>query len=125
MEVKEPFRVALYKRLIVSSVREETVGVKTFTFEPLDGPMPYKAGQFLTFVFERQGMEERRSFSLSGSETLNEPLAITLKRVDNGAWSRYMVDKVKTGDILYTTGVAGIFTLPEPISIYKQVFNNY
>src|ERR1700744_463587 len=106
MELKEPFRAGLYKRVVITSVKEETEGVKTFSFEPLDGiTMPYKAGQFLTFVFDRHGYEERRSFSLCGSPVSDEPLAITLKRVDNGAWSRYFVDKATVGDILYTTGV--------------------
>ena len=109
--------------IIITSIREETPGVKTFTISSEDGnAMPYLAGQFLTFVFTHHGREERRSFSISSSPALNEPLSFTVKRVDNGAYSRLLIDRAKAGDKLYTTGAAGLFTLPENMDVYQQVF---
>lgn len=109
--------------IIITSIREETPGVKTFTVSSEDGSaIPYSAGQFLTFVFTHHGREERRSFSICSSPALNEPLSFTVKRVDNGAYSRLLIDRAKVGDKLYTTGSAGLFTLPENVVGYEQVF---
>jgi ring-1,2-phenylacetyl-CoA epoxidase subunit PaaE len=103
----------------ITAIKEEAPGVKTFVF---DRHIPYKAGQFLTLVFNHHGKEERRSFSISGNPASKEPLQITIKRVTNGIYSRYMADKAKVGDIFLTTGAAGLFTLPEDLSWYQQVF---
>lgn len=107
--------------VVITSIREETPGVKTFTIDSEDGkPIPHTPGQFVTFVFTHHGREERRSFSISSGP--GEPLSFTVKRVDNGAWSRMLVDRGKPGDKLYTTGAAGLFTLPEDMAPYRQVF---
>ena len=112
-----------YKTTTITSIREETPGVKTFTINYEDGTnIPYTAGQFITFVFTHHGKEERRSFSISSCPVLNEPLSFTVKRIDNGAYSRLLTDKATVGDKLYTTGAAGLFTLPQQITAYKQLF---
>lgn len=112
-----------YKTTLITSIREETPGVKTFTITYEDGgDIPYTAGQFITFVFTHHGKEERRSFSISSCAILNEPLSFTVKRIDNGAYSRLLTDRAVVGDQLFTTGAAGLFTLPQNIAAYKQVF---
>lgn len=105
----------------VTGIKEEAPGVKTFILEA-NAPVSYKAGQFLTLLFQHHGKEERRSFSISASPASNELLSITVKRVVNGAYSRYLTDRVKVGDKFMTTGAAGLFTLPDNISEYKQLF---
>ena len=112
-----------YKTAIITSIREETRGVKTFTITYEDGSnIPYAAGQFITFVFTHHGREERRSFSISSCPVRNEPLSFTVKRIDNGAYSRLLTDRASVGDKLYTTGAAGLFTIPQNIIKYKQIF---
>jgi len=108
-----------YQPVIITDIRQEVPGVKTFILEPA---LSYKAGQFLTFAIQHHHREERRSFSISSSPVLNEPLSITVKRVDNGVYSRLLIDRAKPGDLLYTTGAAGLFTLPGDIAAYKQLF---
>ncbi|MDR3679742.1 MAG: iron-sulfur cluster-binding domain-containing protein [Flavipsychrobacter sp.] len=121
MEVR-PTDSNIYKLLRISAIRQETQDVKTFIFEPLDIKIPYSPGQFLTFIFNHHHKEERRSFSISSSPALAEPLSITLKRIENGAYSRLLIDRTQVGDILYTTGAAGLFTLPADIANRKQLF---
>lgn len=112
-----------YKTTVITSIREETPGVKTFTISYEDGSdIPYTSGQFITFVFTHHGKEERRSFSISSCAVLIEPLSFTVKRIDNGAYSRLLTDRAIVGDKLFTTGAAGLFTLPQNIGAYKQVF---
>lgn len=113
---------SLYKQLRITGIKLETADVKTFVLESIDGPILYSAGQYLTLVFERNGEEIRRSYSLASSPVLNEPLAITVKRVDNGFASRILFDKAKAGDTLLTTGAGGFFVLPENISNGQQLF---
>jgi len=110
---------SLYKQLRIASIKLETADVKTFTFE---SALPYAAGQYLTCVFERNGEEIRRSYSLASSPVLNEPLAITVKRVENGIVSRLLFDHAKEGDTLLTTGAGGFFVLPDKISHDQQLF---
>jgi ferredoxin-NADP reductase len=113
----------IYKTAVISSIREETPGVKTFAIISEDGTsIPYAAGQFITFAFVHHGREERRSFSISSSPALSEQLSFTVKRIDNGAYSRLLIDRAKVGDKLFTTGAAGLFTLPENMDAYGQVF---
>lgn len=113
----------LYTTVIIRSIKEEAEGVKTFTLATADGePISYKAGQFLTFVINHHNKEERRSFSISSSPALNEPLSITIKRVDNGLYSRLLIDRAQAGDTLQLVGASGLFTLPENIDSYDQIF---
>ena len=118
-----PSTAPQYLTTIITAIREETPGVKTFTITYEDGTnIPYTAGQFITFVFSHHGREERRSFSISSCAVLGEPLSFTVKRIDNGAYSRLLIDRAKAGDKLFTTGAAGLFTLPVSIADYRQVF---
>lgn len=115
--------IQTFQTVIITAIREETPGVKTFTITAEDGnPIPYTAGQFITLVFTHHGREERRSFSISSSPALNEPLSFTVKRIDNGAYSRLLTDRLAIGDKLYTTGTAGLFILPADMDGYDQVF---
>ena len=112
-----------YTPLTITGIRVERPGIKTLKLAYPDGTIPtYKAGQFLTFVFHHHEHEERRSFSISSSPALQEQLSITVKRIDNGSYSRLLCDRASVGDILYTTGAAGLFILPAEVDRYKQVF---
>ena len=110
-----------YKPLVVHNIREETRGFKTFVFA--DGhQLDYQAGQFITLVDNSGSKEIRRSYSITSSPVLNEPLCIAVKRIDNGFFSRKLVDQVRVGDILFTTGAAGFFRLPDNIKSYGTIF---
>ena len=72
----------------------------------------YTPAQFLTFEFQREGKKLLRSYSLSSSPLLNEELKTTVKRVEGGIISNYMVDSLKEGDILSSRKPAGRFFKP-------------
>jgi len=122
MEIVGPLQTP-HQRLVITAIREEAPQVKTFFLEAEDRQdIPYQSGQFLTFLFHRLGKEERRSYSMSSSSLPGDPLAITVKRVANGAHSRWLIDAARVGDVLRTTGASGLFTLPADIQRYKQIF---
>lgn len=106
--------------LRVSDIREEIPGFKTIVFKPND--IAYKPGQYLTFVHKTPHDEIRRSYSIMSTPVLNEPLSIGVKRIANGAFSRLLVDRIKVGDALVTTGATGFFTLPDDIERYDTIF---
>lgn len=111
------------KRVKIIAIHAETSQSKTFVLEPQDGWQPvYQAGQFLTFVFQTPHGEKRRSYSISSSPALGEPLSITVKKVDNGEFSRLFIYQIEEGDVLYTTGVSGFFLLPPAELNIRQFF---
>jgi len=111
----------LYKILRVKDIAEIIKDFKTFSFE--DGhDIAYKAGQYLTLVRHAHNQEIRRSYSITSSPVLKEPLSIGVKRIENGFFSRLLVDTATIGDELITIGAGGIFILPDNIENYKQVF---
>src|ERR1700748_2654687 len=112
-----------YQPLTIHKIIEETPDARTFILEEQDQKIyQYKPGQFLTFNFPGIAGDQRRSYSISSSPDFNEPLSITVKRVENGEFSRYFVDHAKVGDVLQCVGVGGLFVLPEDINNYNQVF---
>ncbi|MDB5273790.1 MAG: flavodoxin reductase (ferredoxin-NADPH reductase) family 1 [Chitinophagaceae bacterium] len=111
------------KKLKIIAVRKETSNAVTFVLEPLDNWQPeYQPGQFLTLVFQTPYGEKRRSYSISSSPALNEQLSITIKKVDNGEFSRLLVYQTHEGDILYTSGISGFFQLPPIPHDIRQFF---
>lgn len=103
----------LLTELLITGIRDETRDTRSFILAVADGgEIHYKAGQFLTFVFPHKVNENRRSYSISSTPSLGEPLTITVKRLDNGEFSRYLFDTCKVGSPLFTIGPAGFFVLP-------------
>ena len=97
--------------LRVDGIKWELPDTATFYLvEKIVRPVPYRAGQFLTFVFNHHGEEIRRSYSLSSSPD-DDRLAITIKRISNGEISRFLLSKIKVGDILTAVKPAGVFTV--------------
>jgi ferredoxin-NADP reductase len=107
----------------IKKIIHETVDTRSFILEQQGGePIVYAPGQFLTFVFPKAGgTEDRRNYSVSSSYLLGEPLQITVKRIDNGAYSRWFTDRAVVGDILYSTGASGFFVLPDDQILPEQL----
>ncbi len=106
----------------ILSIIRNTPNASSFVLEPIDQEINYVAGQFITLIFKnRNNEEERRSYSISSSPLLGEPLRITVKKIPNGIYSRRLVDHARPGDVLQGLPPAGFFTLPEKVEA-KQPF---
>ncbi len=104
----------MYNQVRIKQVIQHTASSKTFVLEPLPPWQPvYEAGQFITLVFRHHDKEIRRSYSFSSSPVLDSEMQITIKRVDNGAYSRWWVSHVQAGMIMEVAGIGGRFLLPE------------
>jgi ring-1,2-phenylacetyl-CoA epoxidase subunit PaaE len=100
-------------QLKVEAIQWQTADTATFFLADISGQkVAYKAGQFITLVFTHHDEEIRRSYSLSSSPD-EELLAITVKRITNGEISRFMLTKVRVGDILNAVEPAGRFTITD------------
>jgi len=98
-------------QLRIESIKHELPDTATFFLKEVSGKkVPYKAGQFITLVFNHHAEEIRRSYSLSSSPD-EEQLAFTVKRQANGEISRFMLNKLKRGDILTAIEPAGRFVV--------------
>lgn len=94
-----------------------------FSFSVQNRPVPdYRPGQFLTLIFYFNGHETRRSYSLSSLPLMDEYLTIGVKRISNGLVSRYMLDKLKTGDIIEALPPHGKFIPVKTATVKKLVF---
>lgn len=115
--------MSLYKQLVIREIIPETPDTKTFVLEPRteEDVIAYKPGQFLTLVFQGTSGEQRRSFSLSSIPLSGAPLCITVKRIDNGAYSRLLHDKALVGDTLVSIGSSGFFILPDSLAPFGQL----
>lgn len=79
-------------------------------------PLTYRAGQFITFVFDHLATHEiRRSYSISSSPSTQPEMQITVQRITNGLVSRFLVNEVEVGDKLTGLKPTGQFVLPEQI----------
>ncbi|MGY4383813.1 ring-1,2-phenylacetyl-CoA epoxidase subunit PaaE [Pedobacter sp. UYP24] len=93
------------------------------TFDTIASSKPqYLAGQFLTLVFNLHKREIRRSYSICSSPVLNEPLAIAIKRVENGEISRLLHHKTAIGDLLHALPPNGLFTYQPIVELQRTVF---
>jgi ferredoxin-NADP reductase len=119
VDIKYP--AVLYKPVIIEQIHQEVEAFKTFTFKEGHG-INYKAGQYITFVQKTTHEEIRRSYSIVSTPLLNESLTIGVKRIENGAFSRELIDHAKVGDELITAGAGGFFTLPDNASTIQQIF---
>jgi ferredoxin-NADP reductase len=111
----------LYKIIRIKTITESIKDFKTFSFES-NNTIKYKAGQYLTLVRYERNEEIRRSYSIISAPVLNEELSIGVKRIENGLFSRSLIDYAVAGDELITIGAGGLFILPENIKPFKQVF---
>lgn len=77
-------------------------------FRDLFRPNP---GQFLTIRATVDGQAHVRCYSVSSLPHPDEPLRITVKRVDGGVVSRWLNDAIKPGDRLLVAAPTGRFLL--------------
>lgn len=98
-------------QLKVEAIKRELPDTTTFYLSNPSGKKTnYKAGQFITLVFNHHTEEIRRSYSLSSSPD-EDLLSITIKRIDNGEISRFMLMQIKPGDFLSAVEPAGKFVI--------------
>ncbi len=96
--------------LIVSEIRHETDSTTTFRLVSEDGYLPpFQAGQYINLFVEVGKVRTSRPYSISSAPSQSGYYDITVRRVENGFVSGYLLDDVKPGDTFISTSPAGHF----------------
>jgi ferredoxin-NADP reductase len=102
--------------LVVAAVIDETADTRSFAFDippELQSAFRYCAGQFCTFRAEIGGDAVVRCYSMSSAPEVGDPLTTTVKRVEDGRMSNWMIDTLAIGDTVEVMPPAGLFVLRE------------
>ncbi|MCL6417751.1 FAD-binding oxidoreductase [Aestuariirhabdus sp. Z084] len=100
------------KRLLLKVVEiiEDTPSTKTLRFACEQGPLPpFQAGQYINLFVNIAGVETARPYAISSAPLVRDHYDLTVKRVEGGYVSHYLLDEVKVGDYMQSTGPMGTF----------------
>jgi ferredoxin-NADP reductase/DMSO/TMAO reductase YedYZ heme-binding membrane subunit len=100
-------------QLRVQKIVQETPEVRTFRLVSAhDSQLPFMhlPGQYLTFSPPVDGKTVKRTYTIASSPARRDYCEVTIKREENGLFSRHMHDSVKEGDIIPVAAAAGRFT---------------
>lgn len=96
--------------LKVKEIIEQTQSTKTFRFVSQDGYLaPFRSGQYINLYFDIDGVKTARPYAISSPASKRGYYDITVKRVPNGLISNYMIDNLRCGDSIESTGPMGQF----------------
>ena len=96
--------------LQVADIISETISSKTFRLVSKDGDLPpFQAGQYVSLFLEIEGIQTSRPYSISSPPHLRGYYDITVRRVENGLVSNFLMDELVTGNDLVSSGPAGHF----------------
>lgn len=94
----------------VTAITEASPSAKTFRLTPVDGYIPpFRPGQFINVDMEINGIRTSRAYTLSSPVTERGYYEITVKRAPNAFGSAHMLDDVKVGDTVTSSGPSGTF----------------
>ena len=97
-------------RLQVSDIIDETESAGTLRLVSKDQDLPpFQAGQYISLSIETGGIRTSRPYSISSPPNQTGYYEITVRRVDNGLVSCYLLDQVKRRDVLESSGPCGLF----------------
>ena len=102
-------------QLVIKNIIEETNDIKTYYLANLNGnTLPiFKAGQYITLLFDINNMHFSRPYFLSSSpnDAINNVYRISVKKRDNGIISNYIYDNLKINDTINCLNASGDFNL--------------
>jgi ferredoxin-NADP reductase len=101
-------------RLRVAEIIQETESTKTLRMVAAEGSLPtFRAGQYVNLFCEVDGVLTSRPYSIS-SPPGKDYWDLTVRRVEGGFVSPFLLDRVRVGDTFLASGPAGSF-YPQPL----------
>ncbi|MCP4130665.1 MAG: 2Fe-2S iron-sulfur cluster binding domain-containing protein [bacterium] len=96
--------------LKVTDIREETPSTKTLRLSAAHRHLPpFQAGQYITLYVTIDGIRTSRAYSISSPPNQAGYYDITVRRVEDGLVSNYLLDRVSVGDMIESSGPEGTF----------------
>jgi ferredoxin-NADP reductase len=97
-------------KLRVSEIIKETSATKTLRLVSTDGYLPpFHAGQYINLSVDIKGIRTNRPYSISSPPNQIGYYDITVRRVENGFVSDFLLGEVKVGDEFESTSPCGNF----------------
>ncbi len=98
-------------QLTVTDIVENTPSTKTIRVEASDGRTlpPFLAGQYINVFATVEGSDTARPYAMSSSPAQLGYYDLTIKRATPGFVTHYLLDSVKVGDELTSSGPMGTF----------------
>ena len=97
----------------IEAVTDRGKGVRSYSLRKSDGTEAafFRAGQYVVIRQEIDGKLIARPVSISSgpADTLEGKLELTVKEVENGFLSKYIIENWKEGDTVRTSGPQGLF----------------
>src|ERR1700761_5357479 len=99
----------------IEDVRRETASAATILIKPGYRWAGHKPGQYVRIGVDIDGVRHWRAYSLTSDPYREDGLiSITLKKVDEGKVSPYLVGEAKPGTIVSLSEIEGAFVLSDP-----------
>lgn len=96
--------------LKVNRIIEETVSAKTLRLVSTGAPLPpFQAGQYINLAVSIAGIRTSRAYSISSPPTQTAYYDLTIRRIENGFVSDFLLDQVSVGDEFEASAPAGNF----------------
>ena len=96
--------------MTVSEIIEETPSTKTLRLVHTKGPLPpFQAGQYVSFSIEVDKIKTSRAYSIASAPSETGYFDLTVRRMEKGLVSNYLLDHVNVGDLLTVSGPKGTF----------------
>ena len=100
----------------IEEIRPETADAATVLIKPGYRWSGHRPGQYLRIGLDIEGVRHWRAYSLTSDPWREDGLiSITVKNVDEGKVSPYLVRRGRPGTIVSLGGVEGDFTLPDDL----------
>ncbi len=100
----------------IESIDYETEDAATITIRPGYEWPGHQAGQYLRIGLDINGVRHWRAYSLTSDPDREDgAISITIKNVDEGTVSPYLVRRGRPGSIVSLGGVEGDFVLPDQL----------
>lgn len=110
-------KMEFYKLQVIKRIQEtaDTCSLQMNVPEEHKNIFKYKSGQYITLKLFIDGKEERRAYSISSCPSTDNNLQITVKNIDGGFVSEYLVNNVAEGNFLDVLPPLGNFIVePNP-----------
>ncbi len=113
-----------YLNLEIIKIQKETIDSLTFTLKEKNNKrIDFSPGQFLTLIFDIDGEEIKRGYSISSSPDELPFLKITIKKIVDGYTSKFLFESLKEGNTIRSLPPLGNFTVkPNKDNKNKYVF---
>ncbi|MGR6873066.1 2Fe-2S iron-sulfur cluster-binding protein [Pseudomonas sp. HK3] len=97
-------------QLKVSDIFDDTASTKTFRFKSMNGVLPpFQAGQYINLYVNIDGVETARPYAISSCPTKRDYYDLTVKLVDGGFVTNYLLNHVDQGQFFSATSPMGTF----------------